>query len=393
MNDREFDIVLFGATGFTGRLVAEYLASHKPGRWAIAGRNEQKLEALGFDVPRLVADALDPAACASIARRARVICTTVGPYMKYGTALVAACADAGTHYCDLTGEVSFMRASIDANHERAKQTGARIVHASGFDSIPSDLGTWATQQAFHARYGRYARKVSAFFGEMSAGLSGGTAASGFALAEAMSDPALRRVLRNPYALDPDPDAPKPPVDTRPVGWDPDLKMFFVPFFMAATNSPVVRRSHALAGTPWGADFSYREVMSTPGSPRGAVMAAAITGGLAALAAAMKRPWLREQLKKRAPDPGEGPSEKQRERGHWKVRFLAEDGADKLVDVVADPHGDPGYKSTSRMLGEAAMCLAHDPLASAGGVLTPSVAMNGALQQRLVKAGLVFETQR
>lgn len=389
---RRHDLVLFGATGFTGRLVADYLASQAPKRWAIAGRNADKLAALGLSVPTVIVDAMDPTACAAVAKRTRVVCTTVGPYTKYGAALVAACADAGTHYCDLTGEVNFMRATIDAHHERAKQTGAKIVHTCGFDSIPSDLGTWATQQAFKARFGRYARKVSAFYGEQSGGLSGGTAASGFAIADAMSDPAVRRVMRNPYALDPDPDGPHPRVDNRQVGWDPFLKMFFVPFFMAATNSPVVRRGHALAGHPWGTDFTYREVMSTPGNARGAVMAATITAGLAGLSTAMKRPWLREQLKKRAPKPGEGPSKEQRERGHWKVRFVAEDGDDKLLFVVADPAGDPGYKSTAKMLGESALCLAYDELPDIAGVLTPSVAMDGMLLERLVRAGLVFDAR-
>jgi short subunit dehydrogenase-like uncharacterized protein len=387
---REYDIVLFGATGFTGQLVAKYIEARRPKRWAIAGRNRDKLAALGLDVPILVADALAPADCANIAKQTRVVCTTVGPYTKYGSALVAACADAGTHYCDLTGEVNWMRAMIDAHHARARETGARIVHTCGFDSIPSDLGTWATQQEFITRYGRPASKVTSYYGEQSGGLSGGTAASGFEIAEAMKDPAVRRIMRNPYALDPDPDGDHPRVDPQQVGWEPTLKMFYVPFFMAATNGPVVRRGHALAGHPWGQQFVYRELMSTPGNARGAVMAATITAGLAGLAAAMKRPWLREQLKKRAPKPGEGPSQEQRERGHWKVRFLAEDGPDRLIYVVADPSGDPGYQSTSKMLGESALCLAYDNLTSPGGCLTPSIAMDGALVTRLRAAGLRFD---
>lgn len=390
MSQREFDIVMFGATGFTGQLVAEYLAGRKPARWAIAGRNKDKLEALGLGVPIVVVDAQDRNGLEAVARRTKVICTTVGPYSKYGSALVGACANAGTHYCDLTGEVHWMRKMIDAHHGHAKTTGARIVHTCGFDSIPSDLGTWATQQEFKARFGRYASKVSAFFGETSGGMSGGTAASAFEIAEAMKDPAVRRVLRNPYALDPEPDAPHPEGDNRLVGWDSDLKMFFIPFFMAATNAPVVRRGHALAGYPWGKDFVYREVMSTPGNPRGAMMAATITAGLAGLSAAMKRPSLRNMLQKRAPKPGEGPSAEKRERGHWKVRFIAEDGADKLIYVVADPAGDPGYKSTAKMLGESALCLAYDPLDSPGGVQTPAVAMDGALLARLRNAGLIFQ---
>ncbi len=389
MSEREFDLVMLGATGFTGRLVAEYLAGRKPARWAIAGRNRDKLDQLGIAAPIVVADTLDPAACAALARRTRVMCTTVGPYAKYGSALVAACAEAGTHYCDLTGEVSWMRETIDANHERAIASGARIVPACGFDSIPSDLGTWATQQAFIAKFGRPAARVTALFGPLSGSMSGGTAASAFGLAEAMKDPAVRRVLRNPYSLDPDPDAPHPKINAPLVGWNAAVGMFFVPFFMAATNAPVVRRGHALAGYPWGKEFVYHEVMSTPGNLKGAVLAAQITGGLAALSAAMKRPKLREFLRKRAPQPGEGPSAEKRERGHWKVRYVAEREDQALIYVASD-RGDPGYASTCRMLGESALCLAYDPLTSSAGVTTPSVAMGQALLDRLRAAGLTFD---
>lgn len=280
-----------------------------------------------------------------------------------------------------------MRAMIDAHHDTARRTGARIVHTCGWDSIPSDLGCWATQQEFIKRFGRPASKVTAFWGEQSGTFSGGTAASAFAIADAMKDPAVRRVLRNPHALDPEPDAPHPR-DDRQLGWDSHLKMFYVPFFMAATNGPVVRRAHALAGYPWGKDFIYREVMSTPGNARGAVMAATITTGLAALAGAMKRPWLREMLRKRAPKPGEGPSQERRDRGHWKLRFVAEHGADRLLYIAAD-RADPNA-STATMQGESALCLAYDSLESEGGVQTPSVAMDGSLLARLRKAGLVFE---
>jgi short subunit dehydrogenase-like uncharacterized protein len=391
MSGREYDLVVFGATGFTGRLVAEYVAQQRPGQWAIAGRSRDKLAALGLAAPILVADALDPAACAEVARRTRVVCTTVGPFSKYGSALVAACAEAGTHYCDLTGEVHWMRAMIDAHHARAQASGARIVHTCGFDSIPSDLGAWATQQEFHRRFGRWASRVTALFGETSGGLSGGTADSAFTIADAMKDPAVRRILRNPHALDPDPEArsPRPEARRSPIGWEPHLRMFTAPFFMADTNAPVVRRAHALAGHPWGSNFEYREVMSTPGNAVGLAMAVGVTGVLGAIAAAMKRPRLRAMLQKRAPQPGEGPGHETRARGHWKVRFVAEDREDHLVYIVADPHGDPGYASTARMLGESALCLARDPLTSPGGVQTPSVAMDGYLLDRLRRAGLTF----
>ncbi|HMG53656.1 MAG TPA: saccharopine dehydrogenase NADP-binding domain-containing protein, partial [Kofleriaceae bacterium] len=363
---REFDLVLFGATGFTGRLVAEYLAAaaaRDPVRWAIAGRSRDKLAALGIAAPIVVADALDPAAIRALAERTSVVCTTAGPYTRYGSELVAACARAGTHYCDLTGEVPWMRRMIDAHHATARTTGARIVHTCGFDSIPSDLGCWATQQAFIAQFGHPARQVTAVYGEQSGGLSGGTAASAFELMrEADADPVARALGKNPYALDPDPAAARPPApDYAAIGWQRTLRKFTMPFVMAQVNTRVVRRGHALAGLPWGDDFVYREMMSTPGNPLGAARAVGMTGGLALLGFAMSRPMLRDQLAKRAPRPGEGPAPEVRARGHWIARFVAEDaGGNTLVYVVSD-RADPGYGSTAKMLGEAALCLARDPL--------------------------------
>jgi len=391
---RDFDLVVFGATGFTGKLVADYIArSAKQPRWAIAGRNKTKLEALGLGVPVLVADALDPPAVAAIARRTKVICTTAGPYAKYGSELVAACAEHGTHYCDLTGEPQWMRRMIDAHDARAKQSGARIVHTCGFDSIPSDLGCWAAQQEFLKAYGVPATSVTALYGESSGAVSGGTVASGIQTAvEAGADRSVSKNLANPYGLDPDPYDPRrpPSPDERGIGWDSRLKMFTLPFLMAGINTRVVRRSHALSGFPWGDDFVYREVMSAPGSPGGLVRALAFTAGMGAIAFALKRPRLRDMLQKRAPKPGEGPTPEQRANGHWKVRFVAEGANHRLVYVAADAHGDPGYASTAKMLGESALCLAQDPLTSPGGVTTPSVAMGPFLLDRLRRAGLTFE---
>ena len=389
---RDLDLVVFGATGFTGKLVADYIAQSKDRpRWAIAGRNKDKLEALGLGVEILVADAEDRKALDVIAARTKVVCTTVGPYAKYGSELVAACADAGTHYCDLAGEVQWMRRMIDAHDARARETGARIVHTCGFDSIPSDMGTWALQQEMIQRFGKPATKITALFGESSGTVSGGTVASGMETArEGGVDREVRRVLANPYSLDPDPHAERPPApDESSIGWEPHLKMFTVPFLMAGINTRIVRRAHALAGLPWGKDFVYREVMSAPGSVRGLVRAVAVTGALGGLAFAMKRPKLRAQLAKRAPKPGEGPSATARERGHWKVRLVGELGDNHLVYVAGDAHGDPGYGSTAKMLGESALCLARDPLTSAGGVTTPSVAMGQPLLDRLRRAGLTF----
>ena len=392
---RDFELIVFGATGFTGRLVADYIqraTARDPLRWAIAGRSRDKLAALGLGVPIVVADALDPAAIRALAERAGVVCTTAGPFARYGSELVAACAEAGTHYCDLTGEVPWMRRMIDLHHARAQATGARIVHTCGFDSIPSDLGVWATQQAFIHRFGAPAHKITALFGEPSGGVSGGTIASAFdTMREAGDDRGVRALLGNPYALDPDPTAARPPApDDRAVGWEPHLKMFTAPFVMAQVNTRVVRRAHVLAGSPWGAEFRYREVMSTPGNLRGAAMATGIAGGVAALSFAMARPALRDQLRKRAPKPGDGPSAAVRERGHWKLRLVAEGSRGASLIYVVSDDADPGYGSTAKMLGEAALCLARDPLRSPGGVQTPSVAMAQPLLDRLRRAGLVFE---
>jgi len=388
---RDFDLIVFGATGFTGRLVAEYISrsADKP-RWAIAGRSQAKLDALGLDVPSLIVDTLDRKAVDATVKRTKVVCTTVGPYAKYGSELLAACAAAGTHYCDLTGEPQWMRRMIDQHHEGAKASGARIVHTCGFDSIPSDLGTFAAQHEFHRRFGRHASKVTALFGEMSGGLSGGTIASALETArEAGTDVAVRKNLGNPYGLDPDPNGSRPRVrDESSIGWEPHLKMFTVPFVMAQINTRVVRRAHALGGFPWGENFIYREVMSAPGKPTGLVRAVGVMGFLSAVAFAMKRPKLRELLAKRVPQPGSGPSQGARERGHWKVRFVAEDGQDHLIYLAADD-ADPGYGSTAKMLGESALCLAKDEL-GAPGISTPSVAMGQRLLDRLRRTGLTFE---
>ena len=316
-----------------------------------------------------------------------------GPYSKYGNEVVAACAAAGTHYCDLTGEVSFMRGMIDAHHERAKQTGARIVHSCGFDSIPSDLGTWAAQQEFIRRFGRPASHVTALFGETRGGVSGGTA----------RERARDRVRRPstiascagcsrihtgsiPIRVPSRPPAP----DVRSIRLERRPRHVRRAVRDGGTNSRVVRRAHALAGFPWGDNFVYTEAMSAPGNAGGLVRAVATTGrARPRLAFALKRPMLRDQLAKRAPQPGEGPSARTREHGHWKARFLATRDDDSSSISPRDPHGDPGYASTTKMLGESALCLAFDELSSSGGVTTPSVAMGGALLERLRSAGLQF----
>jgi short subunit dehydrogenase-like uncharacterized protein len=401
---RHHDLVLFGATGFTGRLVAEHIARQAAGtplKWALAGRNAGKLEkvraelaeidAACAELPVIEADALDQAAMAKVAAETRVVCTTVGPYALYGEALVDACARAGTHYCDLTGEVPFIRGSIDRNHEEAKRTGARIVHCCGFDSIPSDLGTLYLQHELVARTGAPAQAVTALFGESSGKLSGGTFASLLGVIDAAAkDKQMRKVLADPHGLDPAGGPRSAAKDARGPGWDRVLGKPTAPFVMSAINSRVVRRSHALLGYPWGDDFLYDERMSLPRSPIGLAAAVAITGALVGFVAASQVPALRKMIEKRIPKPGEGPTEEERTRGHYKVRLHGEAGGLRLIATVSD-NVDPGYAGTAKLLGESARCLAEDELpASGGGVMTPASAMGMTLVERLVAVGVGFE---
>jgi short subunit dehydrogenase-like uncharacterized protein len=399
---RAHDLVLFGATGYTGRLVAERIAhSGEKLRWALAGRDRTKLEHVRADLaaqvpecaelPLLVGDATDGRAMDAIAGATKVVCTTVGPYARYGSELVAACARAGTDYCDLTGEVPWIRAMIDAHHDRAEQTGARIVHCCGFDSIPSDLGVLLLQEEMKRRHGRAAERVTSFFGESKGRFSGGTVASLLGVVdEAARDPQVRRVVGNPYGLDPDParGGPDGP-DPKGVGYDRAMRMFTAPFLMSGINTRVVRRSHALMGYPWDG-FAYREVMSFPASPRGLALATGITAALGGFLVATRVPALRARLEKRLPAPGEGPSAEERARGYFVVRVAGEANGDRMVVKVSD-RADPGYGSTSKMLSQAALCLALDDLPTPGGVLTPSTAMGFRLIERLRDAGLTFET--
>jgi len=400
---RRHDLILFGATGFTGRLVAEHLARHAAGTslaWALAGRSAARLEkvraeltaidAACAELPIVVVDAHDPATLAKVVAETRVVCTTVGPYAQHGAELVAACARAGTHYCDLTGEVPFIRASIDANHEEARRTGARIVHCCGFDSIPSDLGTLFLQDALIERVGAPAKAVTALFGESSGAFSGGTVASLLGVIDAAAkDRGVRRLLGDPHGLDPAGGPRSAAKDARAPGWDKVLGKPTAPFVMAAINTRVVRRSHALLGYPWGDDFLYDERMSLPRSAAGVPAAIAITGAVVGFVAATQVPFLRAQLEKRLPQPGEGPSADARARGHYVVRLHGEAGGLRLIATMSD-QADPGYSGTAKLLGEAARCLAEDELQTEPGVTTPAAAMGRALIDRLIATGIRFD---
>lgn len=399
---RSHDIVLFGATGFTGKLVAEYLVKKRgTARLAFAGRDRGKLDVLarelGANVPLLVADAGNPESLAAVALDTKVVCTTVGPYAKYGSALVAACAAAGTDYCDLTGELQWVRRMIDAHHREAERTGARIVHCCGFDSIPSDLGVHVLQARAKATYGSACSRVTFGVRKMKGGASGGTIASMMEIVEeAKRDPAVRRDLGDAYSLCPGEERGPDPGRPSGVAWDADLGALTGPFVMGAINERVVRRTNALSGYTYGRNFSYRERMCFPRGPKGLALAVGTTAGIGAFLAAAAVPPVRKLLQGRLPAPGEGPSAEQRERGFFEIELIGKgtDSAGKDFGVRArvGAQGDPGYSVTSRMLGESALCLAFDDRATGGGVLTPAFALGDRLVRRLRAFGMTLEAE-
>jgi short subunit dehydrogenase-like uncharacterized protein len=402
---REFDVIVVGATGFTGSLVAEYLCERygvgADLRWAVAARNQQKLSALreslgspAASLPVIVADTLDARSMSDLAQRTRVVLTTVGPYARYGSELVAACAENGTHYCDLAGEVQWIRRMIDAHDATARQSGARIVHCCGFDSIPMDIGAWFLQQQARERYGAYCDSIVLLVKAMKGGASGGTMASIMnVMREARADREVARVLARPYSLNPE-GGPRGPdrSDQRGIRFDVDAQSWTAPFIMATVNTRVVRRSHALLGYPWGESFRYHEAIRTGRGIGGWSRSAMITAGLAGLVGAASFGWSRGLLERYVlPKPGTGPDAAAREKGFFNLEQIGRlaDGRQIRGRITGDR--DPGYGSTSKMLAESAVCLALDELDSAGGVLTPAAAMAAPLLQRLqANAGLSFE---
>ena len=403
--NKEFDIVVYGATGFTGTLVADYLLERygcdRDLRWAIAGRSRNKLEALreqlgdsAASLEVLVADSADEAALADLVRRTRVVITTVGPYALYGSALVAACVEAGTHYCDLAGEVQWIRRMIDRHHERAGQTGARIVHCCGFDSIPMDMGVLFLQDECRRRFDASCESIALFVKATRGSASGGTLASMInIIREARRDREVARILANPYALNPAGEREGPDGrDQQKVAFDEEAGCWTAPFVMAGVNTRVVRRSHALAGYPYGQEFRYREAVMTGKGPAGWVKGSMMTLALGALVLGISFLPTRRLLQKFfLPSPGEGPGPDARKAGFFNLMQVGTlpDGSTIRTRITGDR--DPGYGSTSKMLAESAVCLAKDELDSPGGVLTPSAAMGSALLKRLRdNAGLTFD---
>lgn len=415
---KDFDVVVFGATSFVGRILCRYFldtygadgakaAAGAAGgqlRWAIAARSATRLEQLkrelGDDaasLPVLVADAADEPALRALVARARVIVSTVGPYALYGEPLVKVCAETGTDYCDLTGEVQWIRRMIDRHETTAKKSGARIVHCCGFDSIPSDLGVFFLQQEARRRYGRAASRIKMRVRAMRGGVSGGTVASLLNVAkEVRANPALRKELANPYSLcvgsAAGANVRQPNVSAA--RYDADFKVWVAPFVMAGINTRIVHRSNALVAHGYTRDFRYDEAVTTGKGLKGRLtaVASAVSLGLFMVASAIAptRALLERFV---LPKPGEGPSPEAQRRGFFDLRFLGrtDDGRALRAKVTGDR--DPGYGSTAKMLGEAAACLAFDVPASerAGGFWTPASVFGERLIARLqARAGLSFE---
>lgn len=386
--DRSYDVVLFGATGFTGGLTAEYLAAHAPAglRWALAGRNEAKLESvkerLGVDVPLLVADASDAAALADVAAQAKVVATTVGPYLEHGGPLVAACAEAGTDYVDLTGEPEFVDRTYLSQNAVAEGSGARLVHSCGFDSIPHDLGAYFTIQQLTEKVGGTIAEPVRMRGVVrsNGGFSGGTfhsAMAAFARARQMREAMAAR--RN---AEPRPEGRR----ARAVGGKPtrdsELGYWLLPL---PTIDPFVVARSAAAMPSYGPDFAYSHYAGL----KTLRYAAGGAVGVSALALAAQVGPLREQLMRRVPQ-GEGPSERRRQKSWFSVDFFAETAGTTLRTRVSG--GDPGYTETAKMLAESALCLALDDTPDVAGQVTTAQAMGDALLARLTSAGILFETR-
>jgi len=406
---RELDLVLLGATGFTGRLTAQHLSRHAPAgaRVGLAGRSTERLAAVREELgesasgwPLVQADLADSAGLAALAARARVVVSTAGPYARQGLPLVRACAEAGTAYADLTGETLFVRRSIEAAHALARETGARIVHACGFDSVPSDLAVGLAAAQARADGAGALRGAVLHVRSARGGVSGGTVDSlRQQLREIAGDPEAKALVADPYALtrEPGPDRrprSRPRSPSRPVARDPRTGRWAAPFVMGGFNRQIVLRSNALAGWAYGRDLTYREVVDTGTGPLAAVTAAGLWLGSGLLLGGMALPPTRRLLDAVLPDPGEGPKQATLDRGRFlvEVEAVTDTGARYCTRVGAGL--DPGYRGTAVMLGEAGLRLALDAdLPDVAGVLTPMTALGEGLAVRLRARDFVVQTER
>src|SRR5882757_8887083 len=388
----KFDIVVYGASGFTGQLVAEYLASRyaKDGdlKWAMAGRSLEKLagvrDAIGApaELPLIAADAGDPASLKAMLDQTRLVLTTVGPYQLYGSELVAACAASGTDYLDLCGEPLWMRQMIDAHEAAAKSSGARILFSCGFDSIPFELGVFFLEETAKKQLGSPVARVKGRVRMMKGTFSGGTAASAKATFAAVAkDLSLATSLRDPFVLTPGFEGPMQPPGNKPK-FDPDLDAWTAPFVMATINTRNVHRSNMLMDFPYGKDFVYDEMMLTGPGEEGEASARRLVAAMNA-----------ERTSGAGPKPGEGPSKKEREAGHFDLLFVGLTPEGRQIRVAIKGDLDPGYGSTAKMISECALCLLQDTPQVAAGIWTPGAAMGDRLIKRLIdNAGLTFEVE-
>ena len=386
MSDREFDIIIYGASGYTGRLVAEYLQAEYAGtglKWAMAGRNAEKLQSvagemnIAGDVAILTANSDEPESLASLAARTKAIITTVGPYQLYGEPLVKACAEAGTDYVDLCGEPAWMKDMIERYDAAAKKSGARIVLSCGFDSIPFDLGVYHLQQHAIDTHGGACERVRCRVRGMKGTFSGGTAASFMeTMKRAQVQPEILGWLKDPFSLSPETGAKQPPIH-KPIE-ETDIGSWATPFIMASINTKNVHRSNALMSYKYGRDFKYGEMVLTGPGEQGEQLAIGMTKTNA--------------FGDNPPKPGEGPTKEERETGSYDVMFIGEapNGTRIITSVKGDK--DPGYGSTSKMIAESAMTLVHD-VEGQGGVMTTAPAMAEPLIKRLeAHAGLTFAVE-
>ncbi len=404
MSDRAYDVVLYGASGFVGKQTVQYFARHAPKhvRWAIAGRNHQKLEAVraevGIEVDLLIADSQDQQAVDKIVSQTRVLLTTAGPFSLYGNALVDACVRFKTHYVDITGETPWIRTLIDRYHTQAALEGTRIIPCCGFDSVPSDLGTYLVVRYLQQELGMSCKTVKAYF-QANGGLNGGTLASGFNL----YDSAQVAQISDPFLLNPperhtateveqnrDPQAPS---------FDSDLNTWVAPFFMGPVNTRIVRRSSALYDQwqePYGSDFTYQEYFKFD-EPLAGLKAASFTAGLALFSGILQFPQVRSILQPFLPQPGSGPSEQTMNEGWFSCELVGTATEGRQVRGLVRDQGDPGNRATVKFLCESALSLAlqRDALPGGqarGGILTPATGLGDVLVERLRQAGMTLKVQ-
>jgi len=405
--ERELDVVVWGATGFTGSLVVEYLAERYPQpadlRWAVAGRNRDRLESVlattrfaGIVPGIIIADSHDAASLDAMVRRASVVLSTVGPYARYGSELVEACVAAGTDYCDLSGEPQWIRRMIDRHDAAARSSGARILMSCAFDSVPSDIGVHCLQKSARTIHGAPCSEITMLVRAMKGGASGGTIASMLNLIdEARRDREVARSLSDPYLLNPDGERHGPDERSHDrVAFNDDAGAWTGPFVMAAINTRIVRRTNALLGYPYGRDFRYREATVAGAGFRGHVRAWLGAAALRAFVTLAAIPFLRRVLLEPfLPRPGEGPSREARENGYFNLLMIGRLPDGKVMRLRIKADRDPGYGSTCRMLAETAVCLAKDNAPTGGGLWTPAAAIGDLLLPRLVRnAGLSFELE-